>query len=115
MFTAIFTSAAVLAVVIGGLSVVNTMIMAVDERVREIGLQKALGAHTFQVVREYMLDAAVIGARRPGVLCAIPSMCSSPGSVLFLGEPTSGRATPSGRRPPLQSASTSRSTTCFLR
>ncbi len=61
MFTAIFTGAAMLALVIGGLSVVNTMIMAVGERVREIGLKKALGAHTFQVMREYLLEAAVIG------------------------------------------------------
>ncbi len=61
-FTAIFTGAALLALVIGGLSVVNTMIMAVGERVREIGLKKALGAHTFQVMREYLLEAAVIGA-----------------------------------------------------
>jgi putative ABC transport system permease protein len=61
-FTAVFTGAALLALVIGGLSVVNTMIMAVGERVREIGLKKAVGAHTGQVMREYLLEAAVIGA-----------------------------------------------------
>jgi putative ABC transport system permease protein len=61
-FTAVFTGAAVLALVIGGLSVVNTMIMAVSERVREIGLKKAVGAHTGQVMRDYLLEAAVIGA-----------------------------------------------------
>jgi len=61
-FTAVFTGAAMLALVIGGLSVVNTMIMAVGERVREIGLKKALGAHTGQVLRDYLLEAAVIGA-----------------------------------------------------
>ncbi|HKF78709.1 MAG TPA: ABC transporter permease [Candidatus Dormibacteraeota bacterium] len=61
-FTAIFTGAALLALLIGGLSVVNTMIMAVGERVREIGLKKAVGAHTGQVLAEYLLEAAVIGA-----------------------------------------------------
>jgi putative ABC transport system permease protein len=60
-FTAIVTGAAVLALIIGGLSVVNTMIMAVGERVREIGLKKALGAHTGRVMVEYMLEAATIG------------------------------------------------------
>src|SRR5262249_25243706 len=50
-FTAITTAAAVLALVIGGLSVVNTMIMAVIERYREIGLKKAVGAHTVRVLR----------------------------------------------------------------
>ncbi len=38
IFTFMTTAAAVLALVIGGLSVVNTMIMSVTERVREIGL-----------------------------------------------------------------------------
>jgi putative ABC transport system permease protein len=62
IFTAITTGAALLALVIGGLSVVNTMIMAVSERVREIGLKKALGAHTGEVMREYLFEATVIGA-----------------------------------------------------
>ena len=61
VFTAITTGAAVLALVIGGLSVVNTMIMAVTERVREIGLKKAVGAHTFHVMREYLAEAVLIG------------------------------------------------------
>ena len=61
VFTAITTGAAVLALVIGGRSVVNTMIMAVTERVREIGLKKAVGAHTFHVMREYLAEAVLIG------------------------------------------------------
>jgi putative ABC transport system permease protein len=61
IFTAITTGAALLALVIGGLSVVNTMIMAVTERTREIGLKKAVGAHTGHVLREYLLEAVLIG------------------------------------------------------
>ena len=61
IFTAITTAAAVLALVIGGLSVVNTMIMAVTERFREIGLKKAVGAHTGHVLREYLAEAVLIG------------------------------------------------------
>jgi putative ABC transport system permease protein len=60
-FTAITTAAAVLALVIGGLSVVNTMIMAVTERFREIGLKKAVGAHTGHILREYLLESTFIG------------------------------------------------------
>jgi putative ABC transport system permease protein len=61
IFTAITTGAAVLALVVGGLSVVNTMIMAVTERFREIGLKKAVGAHTYHVLREYLAEAVLIG------------------------------------------------------
>jgi putative ABC transport system permease protein len=61
VFTAVTTAAALLALVIGGLSVVNTMIMAVTERFREIGLKKAVGAHTGHVLREFLTEAVLIG------------------------------------------------------
>lgn len=59
--TAITTGAALLALIIGGLSVVNTMLMAVSERVREIGLKKAVGAHTKHVLQEFLTEATIIG------------------------------------------------------
>ena len=61
LFTAITTAAALLALIIGGLSVVNTMFMAVAERVREIGLKKAVGATTVNVMGEFLLEATFIG------------------------------------------------------
>jgi putative ABC transport system permease protein len=62
IFTAITTGAAVLALVVGGLSVINTMLMAVGERVREIGLKKAVGARTRHILREFVAEAMLIGA-----------------------------------------------------
>jgi putative ABC transport system permease protein len=62
IFTAITTAAALLALVIGGLSVVNTMFMAVAERVREIGLKKAVGATTRNIMGEFLVEATLIGA-----------------------------------------------------
>src|SRR5215472_2016788 len=59
--TAITTAVGVLALVIGSLSVINTMVMAVSERVREIGLKKAVGAPGGRVLREYLLESAAIG------------------------------------------------------
>jgi len=61
LFTAITEAAALLALVIGGLSVVNTMFMSVAERVREIGLKKAVGATTMNVMSEFLIEATVIG------------------------------------------------------
>ncbi len=61
VFTFITTAAALLALLIGGLSVVNTMIMSVTERVREIGLKKALGAKTGNILTEFLAEAALIG------------------------------------------------------
>jgi len=61
IFTAITTAAALLALIIGGLSVVNTMFMAVAERVREIGLKKAVGATTLNIMGEFLVEATLIG------------------------------------------------------
>ncbi|HKW72009.1 MAG TPA: FtsX-like permease family protein [Candidatus Dormibacteraeota bacterium] len=61
LFTEITTAAALLALIIGGLAVINTMLMAVSERVREIGLKKAIGATTTAVMREFVLESSVIG------------------------------------------------------
>jgi putative ABC transport system permease protein len=61
IFTAITTAAALLALIIGGLSVVNTMFMAVAERVREIGLKKAVGATTVNIMGEFLIEATIIG------------------------------------------------------
>jgi len=58
--TAILGSGAV-AVLVGALSVINTMFFVVGERTREIGIKKAIGAGRFDIVREFMLESTVLG------------------------------------------------------
>ncbi len=62
VFNVIMLSGALLAVVVGGLAVINTMIMSVNERTREIGLKKAVGASDWDIVGEYVAEAALIGS-----------------------------------------------------
>ncbi len=52
---------ALISLVVGGLSVINTMTMAVSERTREIGMRKAIGASDRQIVGQFLSEAAVIG------------------------------------------------------
>lgn len=61
VFNVILVSGAVLAVFVGGLAVINTMIMSVNERRHEIGLKKAVGASDGEIVFEYLMEAALIG------------------------------------------------------
>lgn len=61
VFSLITISAAVLAAIIGGLSVMNTMLMSVSERTREFGLMKALGAETKDILFMTMGEAALMG------------------------------------------------------
>jgi len=61
IFNFMIIGVAMVALVVGGLSVINTMVMSVSERIREIGIRKAVGASDFHILREYLLEAAVIG------------------------------------------------------
>ncbi len=62
VFNLIIVGASVIAVIVGGLSVVNTMVMSVTERVREIGIKKAVGAPTSAILREFLIEATLLGA-----------------------------------------------------
>jgi putative ABC transport system permease protein len=61
IFNAILFGIAFIALVVGGLSIINTMVMSVSERTREIGLKKAIGAETNSILSEYLLESATIG------------------------------------------------------
>jgi putative ABC transport system permease protein len=61
IFNAILIGISLVALLVGSLSIINTMIMSVSERTREIGLKKAIGAETRSVLGEYLLESALIG------------------------------------------------------
>jgi len=61
IFSLVLTGVAMLSLLVGGLSTVNTMAMAVAERTREIGIKRAIGASRWRIRREIVLESAVIG------------------------------------------------------
>ncbi len=61
IFNVILLSGAIISALVGGLAVINTMIMNVNERTREIGLKKAIGATDGEIIREYVMEAALLG------------------------------------------------------
>jgi ABC-type antimicrobial peptide transport system permease subunit len=95
IFTVMVAAAVLLALIIGGLSVVTAMFMAVAERVREIGLKKARGVTTFKIMGEFLVEATLIGVLGGaigyglGTLITILANASTPPgqSTLFLITP----------------------------
>jgi putative ABC transport system permease protein len=61
IFNAILYGIAIIALFVGGLSVVNTMTMSVSERTREIGVRKAIGASDGQIVGQFLGESSIIG------------------------------------------------------
>jgi putative ABC transport system permease protein len=61
IFNAIIIGVAVISLVVGGLSVINTMAMSVAERTREIGIKRAIGGSRRRIVRDLVGEAGLIG------------------------------------------------------
>ena len=90
--TVLLGGIAAISLLVGGIGVMNIMLVSVTERIREIGLRKALGATPKVIRRQFLVEASTLGllGGLVGVLIGIvgaqvlPSIIDQPVAVSAL-------------------------------
>jgi putative ABC transport system permease protein len=95
IFNSMIYGIAVISLLVGTLSIVNTMTMSISERIREIGVKKAVGAKNRTIMTEYLTEAGIIGffggliglGLGSGLVYMINSALEQTGDKIFLLTP----------------------------
>jgi putative ABC transport system permease protein len=84
--TVLLGGIAAISLLVGGVGVMNIMLVSVTERIREIGLRKALGATPRVIRRQFLVEASVLGLAG-GVLGVMLGVAAGIGLSRLISQP----------------------------
>jgi putative ABC transport system permease protein len=84
--TILLAGIAAISLLVGGIGVMNIMLVSVTERIREIGLRKALGARPRLIRRQFLLEASLLGFAG-GLLGAVVGIAGAKALPSFISNP----------------------------
>jgi ABC-type antimicrobial peptide transport system permease subunit len=104
ILAALLASVSVVTLLVGGIGIMNIMLVAVSERTREIGLRKALGARFDDILSQFVVEAVMLStvggaagaASGAAVARLIPGLQDSSGIVFAAGMAAFGAAVLTG-------------------
>ena len=77
MVIAVLAAIAGISLLVGGIGIMNIMLVSVTERTREIGIRKALGAKEGVILRQFVIEAATTSALGGGLGIALGYLLSA--------------------------------------
>jgi putative ABC transport system permease protein len=79
--TTLLSAVAVISLIIGGIGIMNIMLVSVTERTREIGIRKAVGATPRDIMMQFLIESAIIS-----LLGGLIGVIAGVGSAVFLAK-----------------------------